>query len=154
MSDPSDTEADPPSGTSAQGWATEAHALIEAAGPSGLDGLLADGFVQETHRGVPQAIRRDGLLGTVRSMRDMGLHVSGVTIATAGDLSVLTQRSYRHGDTTVELLAISIWSPDGLLERLIEYDVSSLDEALATLAEVTGEPVVRLDRPSEPSAEL
>jgi hypothetical protein len=154
MSDPSDTEVDPPGGTSAQRWAAEAHRLVEAAGPSGLEGLLADGFVQETHRGVPQAIRRDGLLGTVRSMRDMGLHVSGVTIATAGDLSVLTQRSYRHGPTTVELLAISIWSPDGLLERLIEYDVSSLDEALDTLAEVTGEPVVRLDRPSEPSAEL
>jgi len=154
MSDPSDTEAVPPGETSAQRWAARAHALIEAEGPTGLEGLLADGFVQETHRGVPHAIRREGLLGTVRSLRDMGLHVSGVTVATAGDLSVLTRRSYRHDDTTVELLAISIWSPDGLLERLIEYDVGSLDDALATLAEVSGEPVVRLDQSSEPPTQL
>jgi hypothetical protein len=154
MSDHPDSETATPSETSAQRWAAQAHAIIEAEGPSGLAGLLADGFVQETHRGGPQAIRRDGLLGSVRSMRDMGLHVSGFTVATAGDLSVLTQRSYRHGPTTVELLAISVWTVDGLLQRLIEYDVSSLEEALATLADVTGEPVVRLDPPAERPGQL
>jgi len=162
MSDPSGTESDseedvgatPPSETSAQRWAARAHELIETEGPPGLEGLLADGFVQETHRGIPQAIRRDGLLGTVRSMRDMGLHVSGVTVATAGDLSVLTRRSYRHGPTTVELLAISVWTADGLLERLVEFDVGSLEEALEMLAGITEEPVVLLDRPVERPGQL
>ncbi len=147
MSDDADDAATTPGETSAQRWAVQAHAIIEAEGQQGLARLLADGFVQETHRGVPQAIRRDGLLGSVRSMRDMGLHVSGVTVATSGDLSVLTRRSYRHGPTTVDLLAISVWTTDGLLERLIEFDVSSLEEAVAMLAGITGQPVVLLDRP-------
>jgi hypothetical protein len=154
MSDHPDDGATTPSETSAQRWAAQAHTIIEEEGQAGLAHLLADGFVQETHRGVPQAIRRDGLLGTVRSMRDMGLHVSGVTVATAGDLCVLTHRSYRHGPTTVELLAISVWTVDGLLERLVEFEVGALDEALTTLADATGEPVVRLDRPAERPGQL
>jgi hypothetical protein len=133
-----------PSETSAQRWAARAYAIVEDRGPDGLAELLADGFVQETHRGLPQEFKRDGLLGSVRSMREMDLHVSGFTVATAGDRCVLTSRSYHHTQTTVELLAVSVWNADGQLERLIEYDVTALDEAVAKLAEVSGQPVVRL----------
>jgi hypothetical protein len=55
------------------------------------------------------------------------------------------RRRYLHEDETVELLAISAWSADGRLVRLVEYDAGALDEALAALAELSGAPVVRLD---------
>lgn len=107
--------------------------------------MLADDFVQESHRGGSLAIRREGLLGTVRMMKEMGLHVSGEPIAVAGDLHLLIRRRYLHDHDTVELLAISAWNSDGRLVRLVEYDDGALDEALAALAELSGEPVVRLD---------
>ena len=131
--------------TSAQRWAEAAHRAIETAGPEGLSGVLADDFVQESHRGGSLAIRREGLLGTVRMMKEMGLHVSGEPIAVAGDLHLLIRRRYLHDHDTVELLAISAWNSDGRLVRLVEYDDGALDEALAALAELSGEPVVRLD---------
>ena len=65
----------------------------------------------------------------------------------AGDLHLLIRRRYLHEHDTVELLAISVWNADGRLVRLIEFDAGALDEALATLAEMSGVPVVRLDRP-------
>jgi hypothetical protein len=131
--------------TSAQQWAEAAHRAIETAGPEGLSEVLADDFVQESHRGGSLAIRREGLLGTVRMMREMGLHVAGEPIAAAGDLHLLIRRRYLHDHDTVELLAISVWNPDGRLVRLVEYDDGALAEALAALAELSGEPVVRLD---------
>ena len=134
--------------TSAQRWAEAAHRAIEAAGPEGLSEVLADDFVQESHRGGSLAIRREGLLGTVRMMREMGLHVAGEPIAVAGDLHLLIRRRYLHDQDTVELLAISEWTPDGRLARLVEYDDHALDEALAALAEMSGECVVRVG-PSE-----
>jgi hypothetical protein len=133
--------------TSAQRWAEAAHRAVEADGPAGLSGLLADDFLQESHRGGSITIRREGLLGTVRMMKEMGLHVAGEPIAVAGDLHLLLRRRYLHGPDTVELLAISVWNADGHLARLVEYDAEELDEALAHLAELSREPVVRLDRP-------
>ena len=131
--------------TSAQRWAEAAHRAIEAEGTTGLSDLLADEFVQESHRGGSITIRREGLLGTVRMMKEMGLHVAGEPVAVAGDLHLLIRRRYLHEDDTVELLAISVWTVDGRLVRLIEYDAGALDVALATLAELSGVPVVRLD---------
>lgn len=131
--------------TSAQRWAEAAHRAIEASGPDGLSGVLADEFVQESHRRAPIAIRREGLLGTVRMMKEMGLHVAGEPIAVAGDLHLLMRRRYLHERETVELLAISEWNADGRLVRLVEYDADALDASLATLAELAGAPVVRLD---------
>lgn len=131
--------------TSAQRWAEVAHRAIEASGPDGLSDVLADDFVQESHRSGPIEIRREGLLGTVRMMKEMGLHVAGEPIAVAGDLYLLMRRRYLHERETVELLAISAWNADGHLARLVEYDASALDEALAALAELSGEAVVRLD---------
>lgn len=133
--------------TSAQRWADEAHRAVEASGPAGLEHVLADDFEQVSHRTGPIAIRREGLLGSVRLMREMGLHVAGDHVATAGDLHLLTRRRYLHGPDTVELLAISVWNVNGQLVRLEEYDVDALDEALATLAQLSGDTVVRLDRP-------
>jgi hypothetical protein len=131
--------------TSAQRWAEAAHRAIEFSGPAGLIDVLADEFVQESHRSGPIAIRREGLLGTVRMMKEMGLHIAGEPIAVAGDLHLLTRRRYVHERRTVELLAVSAWSADGRLVRLVEFDADALDEALAALGELSGEPVVRLD---------
>jgi hypothetical protein len=131
--------------TSAQRWAEAAHRAIETSGPDGLRDVLADEFVQESHRSGSITIRREGLLGTVQMMKEMGLHVAGEPIAVAGDLHLLMRRRYLHERETVELLAISAWNTDGRLARLVEYDADSLDEALAALSELSGEPVVRLD---------
>ena len=131
--------------TSAQRWAVAAHSAIEAAGPAGLGDILADDFVQESHRSGSLSVRREGMLGTVRMMKEMGLHVAGEPVAVAGDLHLLTRRRYVHERDTVELLAISEWSVDGRLVRLVEYDAGALDAALAALADLSGEPVVRLD---------
>ena len=131
--------------TSAERWAEDAHRAIEASGPDGLSDVLADEFVQESHRSGSIAIRREGLLDTVRMMKTMDLHVAGEPIAVAGDLHLLMRRRYLNERETVELLAISAWDTSGRLVRLVEYDAGALDEALAALAELAGEPVVRLD---------
>jgi hypothetical protein len=78
-------------------------------------------------------------------MKEMDLHVAGEPIAVAGDLHLLMRRHYLHERQTVELLAISAWNADGRLVRLVEYDADALDETLVALAELSGEPVVRLD---------
>lgn len=80
-------------------------------------------------------------------MKEMGLHVAGDPIAVAGDLHLLIRRRYLHDQDTVELLAISAWNADGRLVRLVEYDADALDAALAALAELSGEPVIRLEEP-------
>jgi hypothetical protein len=129
--------------TPAQRWAVEAHEIVETRGPDGLAHLLADDFVQESHRGGLLETGGAGMLGTVQSMREMGLHVSGTTVAVAGDHSVLTRRTYHHPSADVELLAISLWDEHGKLHRLIEFDARDLDRALVVLGEVTGLPVVR-----------
>ena len=137
--------SEPERPTSAQRWAEAAHLAIEASGPDGLRDVLADDFVQESRRSGSITIRREGLLGTVRMMKEMGLHVAGEPIAIAGDLHLLMRRQYLHERETVELLAISAWNADGQLVRLVEHDADALDEALAALSELSGAPVVRLD---------
>lgn len=129
-------------GTSAQRWAARAHALIEAKGPDGLAEILRDDFIQESRTSM--VVKREGLLGTTRTMREMGLHVNGAAVAVAGDLCVLTRRSYANASRVVELLAVSVWDENGCLVRLIEFDVDALDAALAELAQVAGEPAVLL----------
>jgi len=127
-------------GTSAQQWAELAHALIESKGPDGLAEVLRDDFVQESRRVTSLMVRREGMLGATRTMRDMGLHVSGLAVAVAGDRCLLTRRSYTSTGSIVELLAVSIWDEDGRLVRLIEFEVDALDAALVELARVAGEP--------------
>lgn len=133
-----------PATTRAQQWATAAHDAIEAEGPAGLVPLLDDDFVQESHRGIPNSASGDALLGTVRVMRDMNTHVAGVHVAVAGDLHLLTRRAYRHDDDVVELLAVSAWTEEGKLSRLVEFDAGAIDHALQVLAELSREPVIRL----------
>lgn len=130
--------------TSAQRWAMAAHELVETMGPDGIAHLLTDDFVQESRR-VRLRETGVGFLQTVRVMRDMGVHVSGRIVATAGDLCVLTQREYHHPRETVTLLAVSVWTAEGRLRRLIEFDAHDTDSALELLAEVSGEVVVRVD---------
>jgi hypothetical protein len=148
MTHPSPRDEEP-KGTSAQQWAERANALIEAKGPDGLAEVLRDDFVQESRRVASLVVRREGMLGAARTMRDMGLHVSGVAVAVAGDLCVLTRRSYRNASSVVELLAVSVWDEDGRLVRLIEFDAEALDVALVELARVAGEPAVLLPSASE-----
>ena len=136
-------------GTSAQRWAERAHALIEAKGADGLAEVLRDDFVQESRRVESLEVRRDGLLGAARTMREMGLHVSGATVAVAGDLCVLTRRSYTNASSVVELLAVSVWDKNGCLVRLIQFDVDALDDALVELERVAGEPPVLLPSAQE-----
>ncbi len=119
----------------------EAHALVEADGPTGIAHLLTDDFVQESHR-VELRESGGGFLDTVQAMRDMGMHVAGHVVATAGDLYVLTHREYRHPTSTVVLLAISEWTTDGRLRRLIEFDAHDTVRAVEVLAEVAGAPAV------------
>lgn len=130
--------------TSAQRWAMEAHELVEAGGPDGIAHLLTDDFVQESRR-VELRETGFGFLQTVRVMRDMGMHVSGRIVATAGDLCVLTLREYHHPRSMVSLLAVSVWTEDGRLRRLIEFDAHDTESALEVLGEVSGELVVRID---------
>jgi hypothetical protein len=128
--------------TKAQRWSVQAHQAVETRGPSGLDDILSADFVQETHRGRLQRITRAAFLETARSLRELDLHVEGAPIAVAGDHCVLTRRSYVHSGVGVELLAVSVWDDDGRLTRLIEFDPDALDDALAELALVAGEPAV------------
>lgn len=126
--------------TAAEDWAMEAHRLVDSKGPDGIAHLLTDDFVQESYR---NELRKSGnvFLETVQLMYDMGLHVSGKVVATAGDYCVLTHRVYHHPTRDVELLAISQWTPDGHLRRLVEFDAADLERALAMLGDIAGEPV-------------
>lgn len=130
--------------TRAQILAQRAYELIESRGQSGLAAVLSDGFVHESRRGRHFDLDAPHLLDTLKTMRSLGMHISGITVAIAGDLCVLTRRRYARVDSEVELLAVSVWNDADQLERLIEFDPDDLDAALAVLAEVSGEPVVIL----------
>ena len=137
--------------TNAQQWADRAHALIEAKGPDGLAEVLRHDFVQESRTSL--VVKREGLLGSARTMYEMGLHVSGDAVAVAGDLCVLTRRVYRNANSVVELLAVSVWDEDGLLVKLVEFDIDALDAALDELALVAGQPAVLLPLPTDETHE-
>jgi len=130
--------------TRAQRLAERAHELIETTGQAGLATILADDFVHESRRGRHFDLDAEHLLDTVKTMRSLGMHITGTTVAVAGDSCVLTHRHYLRGGTNVELLAISVWNDDDRLERLIEFDVDDLDVAMSTLAGLSRGPVVRL----------
>jgi hypothetical protein len=128
--------------TSAQLWADEARSALNAAGLAAFDRFLADGFVQESRRSTPLEFDRTQVLGSLEMMRQMQMTVDGTDVATAGDLCLLTRRAYRHRTGSNELLAVSVWDARGHLVRSIEFDAGALDDALATLAEVSRERVV------------
>ena len=86
-------------------------------------------------------------------MKEMDFHITGVDIAVAGQLHVLTRRGYITPQTATELLAISEWSAGGRLNRLIEFDLDDLDAALAELAEAAGEPVVMVAQAAQPTSD-
>jgi len=135
------TEADD-APTSARRWAEEARSTLEATGLAGFSRLLADDFVQESRRSAPFEFNRTQVLGSLEMMSQMEMTVDGTDIATAGDRVLLTRRTYRYRTGSAELLAVSVWNDEGHLVRFIEFDADALDDALATLAEVSGEPVV------------
>ncbi len=138
------TDAGAPGPTRAQRLAQRAHELIETRGQAGLATILSDDFVHESRRGRHFDLDAPHLLDTVKTMRSLGMHVSGSTVAVAGDSCVLTHRHYLREGANVELLAVSVWNDDDQLDRLIEFDIDDLDTALETLADVSSEPVVRL----------
>jgi hypothetical protein len=121
--------------TRAQVLAQRAYELIESSGQTGLASVLSDRFGHHFDLDGPH------LLDTVKTMRSLGMHISGITVAVAGDLCVLSRRRYARVDAEVELLAISVWDDDDRLERLIEFDPDDLESALAALADVSDEPV-------------
>lgn len=146
--DEATTPAEWPPETPVQDWAAAAHRLISEQGRDGVAAVLADDFVQESRRGVGFRFDREALLGTVRSMRELGMQIRGTPVAVAGDRWLLTKRVYQHGSTAQELLAVSDWNEAGKLRRLIEFDVADVDDALATLREVSGDQdVVMLSDP-------
>ena len=128
--------------TSAQQWAEEARTTLNATGLAGFARFLADGFVQESRRSAPFEFNRAQVLGSLELMSQMEMTVGGTDIATAGDRCLLTKRTYRHRTGGAELLAVSVWDDQGHLVRFVEFDADALDDALATLAAVSGEPVV------------
>lgn len=134
--------------TSAQRWADEARLNVNALSPDGYARLLHADFVQESRRSAPFTFNRAQALGSVDTMRRMGLHVGGVDVAVAGAYHLLTQRRYEHRQGVVELLAVSAWTPDGLLLRMIEFELDALDDAMGELGTLAGENpiIVNADR--------
>lgn len=141
MTDDPDTSP-APTPTRAQVWAKQASELIDERGPAGLATILSDDFVQESRRGPQLRLDAPRLLGTLKTMRSLGMRVSGTPVAVAGEQCVLTRRRYAHRDESVELLAVSVWTDDGKVERLIEFDADDLERALAVLGETADAPVV------------
>jgi hypothetical protein len=137
--------------TNAQRWADAARLALNSTGLAGFATFLADGFVQESRRSAPFEFHRTHVLGSLEMMTQMGLTVDGTDIATAGDQCLLTQRVYRHRTGSEELLAVSVWDDQGHLVRFIEFDPEDLDEALETLAAVSGEPVVMCTHDGRPA---
>lgn len=131
--------------TSAQRWSEKARQIIEHEGRDAFDSMLSFDFVQESRRGVPFEFDRAAILGTYDSMKELDFKITGVDVALAGDLHLLTRRRYTSPHTTTELLAVSVWTAGGRLARLIEFDVDDLDAALEELGRLAGEPVVRVD---------
>lgn len=130
--------------TRAQRWTEQARRIIEHEGRDAFATLLAHEFAHESRRIDHFGFDRAALLDLYDSMKEMDFHITGVDVAVAGDLHVLTRRGFVGPSSTSELLAISGWTAGGRLARLIEFDVDDLDAALAELADVAGEPVVRL----------
>lgn len=130
--------------TRAQVLAQRAYELIESSGQTGLASILSEGFVHESRRGRHFDLDAPHLLDALKTMRSLGMNISGITIAIAGDSCVLTRRRYARVDREVELLAVSVWDDGDRLERLVEFDPDDLEAALAVLAEVSSEPVVVL----------
>ena len=128
--------------TSAQQWAEDARSTLNETGLAGFSKFLADGFVQESRRSKPFEFNRTQVLGSLELMWQMEMTVGGTDIATAGDRCLLTNRTYQHRTGSAELLAVSVWDDEGHLVRFVEFDADALGDALATLAEVSGEPVV------------
>jgi hypothetical protein len=147
MGSVTDDDTAPATPTAAQRWAAHAYEVIATSGSAGLAAVLADDFEQESRRGARLHLDARRFLSTLRTMREFGMRVGGSTVAVAGECCLLTRRQYVQQGNAVELLAVSVWNDDGRLARLIEFDADDLDEALAVLAEVSGEPVVRLDGP-------
>ena len=145
------TAQTPDGRTSAQHWADEARNTLNATGLAGFSKFLASNFVQESRRSAPFTFNRAQVLGSLKMMSQMGMTAGGTDIATAGDRCLLTRRTYCHRSGSVELLAVSVWDERGHLVRFVEFDADALDAALATLADVSGEPVVMCTSGGEPS---
>lgn len=130
--------------TAAQRWALRAHDLLESRSDDLFVGMLSDDFVQESRRAAGVRLDRRHLLDNVKAMREFDMHISGTAVAVAGEYCVLTRRRYGRSSGATELLAVSVWGADGKLRRVIEFGSDDLDPALATLGEVSGEPVIVL----------
>ncbi|MEO1057758.1 MAG: hypothetical protein AAFY28_12655 [Actinomycetota bacterium] len=129
--------------TPAQQWADEARLHVNALSPDNYRRIVHPDFVQESRRSAPFTANREQALGSIETMRQMGLHVAGVTVAVAGPHHLLTRRRYEHRQGVVELLAITEWTADGKIIRMIEFEVDALDDAVDELRSAAGdEPLI------------
>ena len=130
--------------TSAQRWARDARRLVNEPTMTGFDQLLHRDFVQESRRTVAFEYTRRQVLGSVDTMRRMGLHVHGDDLAVAGQHHLLTRRRYEHRQGATQLLVVTAWTEDGLLLRMVEFDDADVHVALAELEALSGLPPVVL----------
>ncbi len=131
--------------TPAQRWADEARLHVNALSPDNYRRIVHPDFVQESRRSAPFTSNRDQALGSIETMRQMGLHVGGVTVAVAGPHHLLTRRRYEHRQGVSELLAVTEWTDDGRIIRMVEFEDDALDDALAELGSAAGQQPVMLD---------
>ena len=110
------------------------------------EGRLAEGFTDDSRRSLYSfALDRDQFIDGLKVMADQGLLARSLgVVATAGDFAVLHRWELHGHDTASSFLMITVFDADGNLARMIDFDEDRVDDALAELALVTGEPVTLL----------
>lgn len=132
--------------TSAQRWARDVRRQINERTMTGYEQFLDEGFVQESRRSLGFSYNREQALGSIDTLRQMGLHVDGEDVATAGQLHLLTRRRYEHRQAVTVLLAVTAWTAEGRLHRMVEFDAAALPAALAELESLAAtSPVLLID---------
>lgn len=136
--------------TSAERWLRECLDLTNERRVDEFTDRLAVGFTEDSRRSMFSfVLDRDQFVDGLRIFVEQGLTMNCLAVvATAGDLGGLQRCEVTGDDTTTTFLQIGLYDSDGNLVRLIDFDDDRLDDALAELAEITGEPVKLLDDPS------
>ena len=133
--------------TLAQRWAREARRLVNEPTLTGYEQVLDAEFEQESRRTVTFLYNRQQVLGSIDTMRRMGLHVDGDDVAVAGQHHLLTARHYEHRRGKTEVLAVTAWTESGRLRRMIEFDEDGMEDALAELETLAATaPVILIER--------
>ncbi|HUS43991.1 MAG TPA: AAA family ATPase [Ilumatobacteraceae bacterium] len=133
--------------TSAGRWMREWIELVNERRVDDLADRVAVGFTNDSRRRMFSfVLDRDQFIDGLRIFVEQGLTMNcQAVLATAGDLSGLQRCEVTGDSTTTTFLQIGRYDSDGYLVRLIDFDDDRLDEALAELARVSGEPVTLID---------